>query len=129
MLPGLLALHRHVQPIDNQKPIESPTERGPDDAASITTRLTLCSHRRGNHIVRRQWPPDPLQLELTHRLDLHGVLDLPQHSRANEYLTGIGFAAKTRGDVGYRAYRGVVEPPLEPNGAKRSEAVRNADAE
>jgi hypothetical protein len=29
----------------------------------------------GNHIVSRQGPPDPLQLELTHRLDHHGILD------------------------------------------------------
>jgi hypothetical protein len=27
------------------------------------------------NIVRRQRPPDPLQLELADRLDLHGVLD------------------------------------------------------
>jgi hypothetical protein len=29
--------------------------------------------RSGKHIVRRQWPPDPLQLELTDRLDLDGA--------------------------------------------------------
>ena len=29
-----------------------------------------------DHIVRRQRPPDPLQLELTDGLDLHGILDL-----------------------------------------------------
>jgi hypothetical protein len=29
-----------------------------------------------DHIVRRQRTPDPLQRELTDRLDLHGVLDL-----------------------------------------------------
>ena len=46
-----------------------------------------------NHIVRRQRPPDPLQLELTDWLDLHGVLDLRQHSRADEDLTRLGFIA------------------------------------
>src|SRR5262249_18792254 len=29
----------------------------------------------GNHIVRRQRPPNPLQLELTDWLDLHGILN------------------------------------------------------
>jgi hypothetical protein len=29
-----------------------------------------------DHIVRRKRPPDPLQLELTDRLDLHEALDL-----------------------------------------------------
>ena len=28
-----------------------------------------------NDIIRRQRPPDPLQLELADRLDLHGILD------------------------------------------------------
>src|SRR5262249_15760124 len=52
-----------------------------------------------------------------------------QHSRADEDLTGLGFIAQPRGDVGYRADGGIVEASLEPDGAKRSEAVRNADAE
>ena len=39
-----------------------------------------------DHIVRRQRPPDPLQLELTYRLDLHRVLDLHQHARTDEDL-------------------------------------------
>ena len=34
---------------------------------------------RGNDVIRRQGSPDPLQLELTDRLDLQGVLDLRQH--------------------------------------------------
>ena len=37
--------------------------------------LKLVSRCAG-HIIRRQRPPDPLQLELTHWLDLHGVLTL-----------------------------------------------------
>jgi hypothetical protein len=36
--------------------------------------------------VSRQRPPDPLQCELTHRLDLHGVLDLREHPRTNQTL-------------------------------------------
>ena len=82
-----------------------------------------------NHIVRRQRPPDPLQLELAHRLDLHGVLDLRQHPRTDEDLSRLGFIAKARGDIGYRPDGGIVEAALEADGAERSEAVRNADAE
>ena len=82
-----------------------------------------------NHIVRRQRPPDPLQLELTHGLDLHRVLDLRQHSRADEDLPRLGFVAKARGDVGHRPDGGIVEAALEADGAERGEAVRNADAE
>jgi hypothetical protein len=46
-----------------------------------------------NDVVRRQRPPDPLQLELTDRLDLHGILDLHQHSRADQDLPWLGFIA------------------------------------
>jgi hypothetical protein len=44
-------------------------------------------------------------------------------------LTGLGFVAKSRGYVGYRADCGIVEAPLEPDGAERGESVRNTDAE
>ena len=83
----------------------------------------------GDHIVSRQRPPDPLQLELTDRLGRHRILDFHQHARTDEDLTRLGFVAKTRGDVGYRADGGIVEAPLEADGAERSEAVCNADAE
>ena len=63
----------------------------------------------GNHIVRRQRPPDPLQLELAHRLDLHGVLDFHQHSRADQNLPRLGFVAEARGHIGYRPDGGIVE--------------------
>src|SRR5262249_31995232 len=83
----------------------------------------------GNHVVRHQRPLDPLQLELTHGFDLDGVLDLHQHSRTDEDLTRFGFVAEPRGDVGYRADGGIVEPALEADSAECSEAVRYADAE
>jgi hypothetical protein len=53
----------------------------------------------GDHILRRQRPPNPLQLELTDRLDLHGVFDFRQHSRANQDLTRLDFVAKARGTL------------------------------
>ena len=83
----------------------------------------------GKHVVSRQWPSDPFQLELTDWLDPHGVLDLCQYSRADEDLTRLGFIAKPRGNVGYRPDGGVVETSLEADGAQRGEAVRYTDAE
>ena len=86
--------------------------------------------RRGSdHIVRRQRPPDPLQLELAHRLDLHGVLDLHQHPRTDEDLSRLGLIAKARGDVGYRPDSGIVEASLEADCAERGKSVRDADTE
>ena len=83
----------------------------------------------GNDIVRRHRPPDPLQLELADWLDLHGVLDLHQNSRADQDLSWLGLIAKTGGDIGHRADSGIVKPALEANRPERSKAVRNPDAE
>ena len=83
----------------------------------------------GDDIVRRQRPPDPLQLELTDWLDLHGVLDLRQHSRTDEDLPWLGFIAEPRGDIRHRPDGGIVEAPFKADRAERSKAVRNADAE
>jgi hypothetical protein len=80
------------------------------------------------HIIRRQRPPDPLQLELADWLDLDGVLDLRQHTRTNQDLSRLGFIAKPRGNIGHRPDGRVIEAPLEADGAERSEAVRDADA-
>ena len=98
----------------------------------LRCRLDRCPQALGYgsyHIIRRQGPPDPLQLELTNRLDLHGVLDLRQHSRADQNLPRLGFIAKARGHVRHRPDGGIIEAPLITNGAERSKAVRNPDAE
>jgi hypothetical protein len=47
-----------------------------------------------DHVVSRQRPPDPLQLELTHWFDLHGVLNFGQHSRADEDLPRLRLVAQ-----------------------------------
>ena len=78
---------------------------------------------------RRQGPRDPLQLELACGLDRHDVLNLHQHSRADEDLPWLGFIAEARGHVRYHPDGGIVEAPLIANRAERSEAVRNANAE
>ena len=80
-------------------------------------RLLLIREIGSEYVVRRQWPPDPLQLKLAHWLDLHDVLDLRQHPRTNQDLARFGFIAKARGDVGHCADGGVVEAPLKADGA------------
>ena len=54
------------------------------------------------------------------------MLDLHQNSRT---VTRLGFIAKARGDVGHCADGGVVEPALETDCAKGSEAMRDTNAE
>ena len=44
----------------------------------------------GNYIVSRQRPPDPLQHKLAHWLDLDGILDFRQYTRADEDLSRLG---------------------------------------
>ena len=83
---------------------------------------------RSDHIVRRQRPPDPLQLELTDWLDLHGVLDLCQHPRTDENLPRLGLIAQTRGNIRHGPDGGIIKSALETDGAERGKAVRNADA-
>ena len=84
--------------------------------------------QRGEHIICRQRPPYPLQRKLTHRLDVHGILDLHQHPRTDEDLSWLGFIAEARGDIGHCADGGIVEASFKADGAERSEAVRDADA-
>jgi hypothetical protein len=54
------------------------------------------------HVVGREGPPDPLQLELAHWFDLHRVFDLHQYSWTDEDLPRLGFVAKTGSDVKHR---------------------------
>ena len=84
---------------------------------SLLKLVSRCAY----HIISRQRPPDPLQLELADRLNRHGVLDLCQHPRTDEDLPRLGFVAEPRRDVGYGPYSGLVEAPLEADGAERSE--------
>ena len=83
----------------------------------------------GDDVVSRQRPPDPLQLELTDRLDSDGVFDFRQHPRTNENLLWLGLIAKPRGNIGHSPDGGVIEAPLKADGAKRGKPVRYADAE
>jgi hypothetical protein len=46
-----------------------------------------------------QRSPDPLQLEFTHRFDLHGILDRDQHTRVNEDLSRLGLEVGSRNIV------------------------------
>jgi hypothetical protein len=56
-------------------------------------------------------------------------LDHAEHALADHDLTGLGFVAQPRGQVGDAADRGVFEPLLEADLAERRIAERDADAE
>ena len=73
----------------------------------------------GEHVVRRHRSPDPLERELTNRLDRHGILNRHQHPGADKDLTGLGFVAKARGNIRHCPYRGIVETSFETDGAER----------
>src|SRR5262252_1239062 len=81
------------------------------------------------HVICCQRTSNTLERKLAHRLDRDGVSDRRENARADEDLTGLGFVAKPRGYVGYRANCGIVEAPLEPDGAERGKSVLDTDAE
>src|SRR6516164_3974031 len=80
------------------------------------------------HVIRCQRTSNTFERKLTHRLDRDRVFDRRENARTDQDLTGLGFVAKPRGYVGYRADSGIVEAPLEPDGAERGKSVRDADA-
>jgi len=98
------------------------------DPNSLCKKLLACRWTYSDHIVRRQWPPDPLQLELAQWLDPYGLLDLCEHARTYQDLSRLGFIAEPRGDIGHGPDGGIVEAALKADSAKRSKAVRYADA-
>jgi hypothetical protein len=69
---------------------------GPEASVVRKSRSAPPLPHRPDHIVRRHWPSDPVQLELAERLDPHGVLDLRQHAGADQYLPRLGFSQTGR---------------------------------
>ena len=82
----------------------------------------------GENIVRRQRTPNPLECELTHRLNRYGIFNCHENARTDQDLTGLSLVAKTRGDVGDRANRGVVEAPFKSDSAERRISMLYTDA-
>ena len=112
-----------VSPIIDWLNVACRAERRPGARYSCRRR------KRREHIVCRQWPSGSLQLELTDRLDLHGLLDLRQYSGADDDLSRLGLIAEARGNVGDGPNRGIIEAALEADGAERGKAVRYPNAE
>ena len=81
------------------------------------------------HVVCCQRTSNPFERKLTHRLDCDRIFDRRENTRTDQDLTGPGFVAKPRGYVGYSADCGIVEAPLEPDGAERGKSVFDTDAE
>src|SRR6516165_11752977 len=84
--------------------------------------------RRGlEDVVRRHRATNPLEGKLANELDRYRLLRGLPDSWGNQNLTGLGFVAKARRDIGYYANRGVVSPPFKSDGPQRREAMRDAD--
>jgi hypothetical protein len=50
---------------------------------------------------------DALQFKLANCLDRDGIFDRHQHARADQNLSGFGFVAEPRSNVGHRSDGGV----------------------
>ena len=83
----------------------------------------------GNDVVGCHGSADALKFKLANCLDRDGVLDRHQHARANQNLTGLGFVAESRSDVGHSPDGGVVKTSLKADRPKRGISVRYANAE
>src|SRR5207344_408442 len=82
----------------------------------------------GDNIVGGDGSTNTLECELTHRLNRYRIVDRHENARTDQDLTGLSFVAKTRGDVGYRPNRGVVEASFRADGTERGISVRYANA-
>jgi hypothetical protein len=67
----------------------------------------------GENIVGSDRSADALEFKFSNRLDGNGFFERHQDARADKNLTGLGFVAKARGNIGYCADGGIVEPTLE----------------
>ena len=65
---------------------------------------------------------DALECKIASWFDGHGIFDRHHDSRTNQDLSGLGFVAKSRCDIGYRSDSGIVETSLKANGAERRES-------
>src|SRR5262249_44807485 len=82
----------------------------------------------GKYIVGRQGATNPLKRKIANCFDVDGIFNRHQNTRTNQDLSGLGFVAKTRRDIGYRSDCGVIEASLKANCAERSKSVRDTNA-
>src|SRR5262245_58768320 len=82
----------------------------------------------GKYIVGRHGATDALKHKIANWFDGHRIFDRHQNTRTNQDLSGLGFVAKTRCDIGYRSDCGVIEASLKANCAERSKSVRDTNA-
>src|SRR5262245_54129636 len=82
----------------------------------------------GKYIVGRHGATDALKRKIANWFDVDGIFNRHQNTRTNQDLSGLGFVAKTRRDIGYRSDCGVIEASLKANCAERSKSVRDTNA-
>src|SRR5262249_9387069 len=81
------------------------------------------------HIVSRHRTTDALERELADRFHRYGLLNRLPNARADQDLTGLGFIAKSGGDIGYCSDCGIIETALKSNRAERRKTMCYADPE
>src|SRR4029077_2853612 len=81
----------------------------------------------GENVVGDYRSTNALEFKLANCLDGDGVLDRHQHTRADQNLTGLGFVAEPGCDIGHCSNGGIVESPLEADGAQGRISVRYAN--
>jgi hypothetical protein len=97
--------------------VDTPTFSTESSTSGRLGRALICRFR-GQHILRRQRTPDTLERKLSHRFDRYGILDCHKYARTNQDLPWLRLIAKARRNIGYSANGGIVETPLETDGAK-----------
>src|SRR5262252_3638722 len=76
-----------------------------------------------NDIVSHHGAANPFERKLADRFNPHSLVNRQQNAWADENLTGLGFIAKSRGDVRHCPNRGIVEATLETDRAECREPV------
>jgi hypothetical protein len=93
-----------------------------------TLGTTILCGFNGEHIVGHHGPPDALDRELAHSLNLHNILYRHQHPRTNQDLARRSLITEARGNIRDGPDSGVVESSLETDSPHRSEPMLDTDS-
>src|SRR5262249_55653662 len=80
-------------------------------------------------VVSRQRAANALKCKIADRFNRYVLLYGHQHAGANQDLSGLGFVAQPRCNIGYRSDSSIIEAPLKADSAERRKSMRNPDAE
>src|SRR5262249_38776536 len=80
-------------------------------------------------VVSRQRAANALKCKIADRFNRYVLLYGHQHAGANQDLSGLGFVAQPRRNIGYRSDGGIIEAPLKADSAERRKSMRDPNAE